>query len=168
MKKKFIILVAIGCLLLPLAAVHAQQGIQKAGSLLNTAVGPGQTGLSGSLPNLTSTVITALLSLLGTIFFGLTIYAGILWMTAAGQEDKVTKATNILQAAVIGLIIVLAAYAITAFVTSNLGGGGGGTTATTCKSAGGTGCVQVCNPPSDTVVPGTFSDCGSDAPICCK
>jgi hypothetical protein len=67
-----------------------------------------------------STVITTALSLVGSIFLGLMIYAGILWMTAAGEEDKVTKAKNILKAAIIGLAVTMSAYAITAFVTGKL------------------------------------------------
>jgi len=38
-------------------------------------------------------------------------------MTAGGEDEKVTKAKDILQAAVIGLVITLSAYSITYFVT---------------------------------------------------
>ena len=61
-------------------------------------------------------VIGFILSLVGILFLGLMIYAGLLWMTAQGNEQKVEKAKNLLINAVIGLIIVFAAYAITAFV----------------------------------------------------
>jgi TRAP-type C4-dicarboxylate transport system permease small subunit len=56
------------------------------------------------------------LSLVGTVFLTLTVYAGILWMTASGNEEKVEKSRNILQRAIIGLIITLAAYGITVFI----------------------------------------------------
>lgn len=58
-------------------------------------------------------IIRAVLGLLGTIFLVLTIYAGFLWMTAAGNEDKVTKAKKLLFDGVIGIAIILAAYSIT-------------------------------------------------------
>ena len=61
-------------------------------------------------------LIKIVLSLVGTIFLALTIYAGILWMTAQGNEEQVTNATNILKHATLGLIITLAAYGITIFV----------------------------------------------------
>lgn len=64
--------------------------------------------------------VYALLSLLGVIFLGLVIYAGILWMTAEGDESKVEKAKSILIQATTGLVIVLAAYAISLFVLSAL------------------------------------------------
>lgn len=42
-------------------------------------------------------------------------------MTAAGNEEQVGKAKKLLTAAIIGLIIVLSAYAISYFVISKLG-----------------------------------------------
>jgi len=41
------------------------------------------------------------------------IYAGYLWMLARGNEQEVEKAKNIIIYAVIGLVVVLSAYAIT-------------------------------------------------------
>lgn len=61
-------------------------------------------------------IIKVALSFVGTIFFALTIYAGFLWMTASGNEEQVTKATEIIKMAIIGLVITLAAYSITTFV----------------------------------------------------
>jgi len=58
--------------------------------------------------------------LLGIIFIILMIYAGYNWMTAQGEEEKVTKAKTTIQRAIIGLIIVVSAYAITAFVFKSL------------------------------------------------
>lgn len=94
--------------------------LQAACNNLNTAATP--TQLSNDLPGTVGLVIKTILSLVGTIFLALTVYAGILWMTAAGREDQIEKAKEILKATVIGLVITLAAYAITAFVTTKLGG----------------------------------------------
>lgn len=66
-------------------------------------------------------VINAILGLAGMIFFALTVYAGFLWMTAAGNDEQVSKATDIIKMAVIGLAITLAAYSITFFVVSSIG-----------------------------------------------
>ncbi len=61
-------------------------------------------------------------------------------MTAAGEEDKVTKATGIIKFAVIGLIIILSAYSLTHFVlkaiTGGAGGGGGQDTGGCCVNSG--------------------------------
>lgn len=79
------------------------------------------TGLSAQDPRLTvAKIIRVGLGLLGTIAVVLVIYAGFLWMTAAGNEDKIKRAKDILKAAVIGLVIILSAFAITSFVISQL------------------------------------------------
>jgi len=82
--------------------------------------------------------IRVMLSLVGTIFLALTVYAGFLWMTASGNEDQVGKAKDILQMATIGLVIALAAFSITAFVVSKVGT----TTQPSGTSAGGAGAQQ--------------------------
>jgi len=64
----------------------------------------------------TGQIIGTALSFVGILFLILVIYAGIMWMTAQGNEQKVTKAKDLLINSIIGLIIVFAAYAITAFV----------------------------------------------------
>ena len=80
----------------------------------------GQTGLSETAtPSvIVAQIIKAFLQFLGVIFIVLIIYAGFTWMTSAGNEEKVGKAKKIIIAAVIGLALVLSAYAITVFVTN--------------------------------------------------
>jgi len=65
-------------------------------------------------------VIQTFLSILGIIFLILMIYAGYNWMTAHGDEQKVTKAKETITAAIIGLVIVIGAYALAFFVISKL------------------------------------------------
>src|SRR3989339_514292 len=72
--------------------------------------------LSCLIAVLVGTVVKAFLSLLGIIFIGLVIYGGYNWMTARGDEAKVNKAKEVIQNAVIGLIITISAYAIWDFV----------------------------------------------------
>ncbi len=83
----------------------------------------GYTKAGQPAPNLSETVgkiIRIILGLLGIIFLGLTVYAGALWMTAAGEEEKVTAAMGILKMAVIGLIIILASYSLSYFVLDKI------------------------------------------------
>ena len=65
-------------------------------------------------------IIGTFLSLLGIIFVCLIIYGGFLWMTSGGNEVKVMKAKEVLAQAVIGLVIIMSAYAITFFVFQSL------------------------------------------------
>lgn len=80
------------------------------------AVG-GTSGLGDPVDprDIVASIIQVILGLIGMIFFGFTIYAGFLWMTAGGEEEKVTKAKSLLMQAVIGLAVILSAYAITLF-----------------------------------------------------
>jgi hypothetical protein len=61
-------------------------------------------------------IIGYALGLLGVVFTILIIYAGYLWMTAQGNEEQIGKAKKMLLNAVIGMIIIAAAYAISNFV----------------------------------------------------
>jgi len=65
-------------------------------------------------------LINYLLTLLGIVFVGLILYGGFQWMTAGGNEEKIKKAKTTLTRAIIGLVIVLAAYSITWFVVNSL------------------------------------------------
>jgi cytochrome bd-type quinol oxidase subunit 2 len=55
-------------------------------------------------------------SLLGVIFLILVIYGGAKWMTSRGNQEEIKKAKNILISSIIGLLIVLVAYALTWFI----------------------------------------------------
>lgn len=67
-------------------------------------------------------IINAVLGILGVIFLGLVVYGGYLWMTARGDAEQVTKAKDTIERAAIGLVIMLAAYAISNFVVDKLVG----------------------------------------------
>ncbi len=68
-------------------------------------------------------VIKGVLSFLGVVFLCSIVYGGFLWMTAAGNEERIKKAKQIISNASIGLAIALGAYAITYFVVERLTAG---------------------------------------------
>jgi hypothetical protein len=69
-----------------------------------------------SISSIIGTIVGAALSLIGIVFFVLMIYGGFTWMIARGNDAEVTKAKDMITNAVIGLIIVFAAYAITKYI----------------------------------------------------
>lgn len=73
-----------------------------------------------SLETTIGRIIKSALSLLGVFFFGYMVWAGYLWMTAHGEEERITKAKKMITNAVIGLAITLGAYAVTIFIVSRL------------------------------------------------
>jgi hypothetical protein len=82
----------------------------------------GNTGFFGTddIRVIVARIINIALGLLGIIAFGLVLYAGVVIMTAGGNEEKVTEGKNILVNAVIGLAIILSAYAIVSFIITRL------------------------------------------------
>lgn len=104
-----------------------------------------QLGLGfGSPTGLTTTdirivianIIRIALGLIGIVFVVLIIYAGVIWMTAEGDKAKVDKSKKIITNAVIGLIIILMAFAITQFIFQALLGQNGGGVGTVNGSGG--------------------------------
>jgi hypothetical protein len=75
---------------------------------------------SASAEHIVATIIKTVLSLLAVLFVVLIIFSGFQWMTAGGNEEQVKKAQARIKNAVIGLIIIVFAYAITSFVFNNL------------------------------------------------
>ena len=89
-----------------------------AASLLSIESIGSQVGLGNA--DLKKTVLNILQLVLGLLTFVaviMVILGGFTWLTAAGNEEKVDRAKKIISAAVIGLIIVLLAWAVVIFVT---------------------------------------------------
>ncbi|EKE01304.1 MAG: hypothetical protein ACD_21C00164G0003 [uncultured bacterium] len=79
------------------------------------------SGLGDANPGeVTAGVINWVLGLLGLLAIVLVVYAGFLWMLAAGNEEQVKKAKDILSGAFFGILIILASYGITSYVFENL------------------------------------------------
>src|SRR3989344_3308841 len=105
-----------------------------------TADTAGLNTSQGTVSDVAGNVIGAGLTLVGVLFFLLMIYAGITWMLARGNEEQSKKALNTITAAIIGLVLVIASYAITRFVFQSVSGG-----ASTGPAAGGeSGCCVRC------------------------
>ena len=64
--------------------------------------------------------IQVLLSITGTLFIILMVFAGYVRVTAQGDDDRIKKSNNTAVAAIIGLSIVMLAYGITVFVTARI------------------------------------------------
>ncbi len=78
-------------------------------------------GLGESDPReIASKIINVALGFLGIVAVVIIIIGGFKWMTASGNEDKVAEAKKLIVAGIIGLVIILAAYAIAKFVLEQL------------------------------------------------
>ena len=65
-------------------------------------------------------IIRVVLGFLAIIFLALIVYAGFMWMTSRGNEQAISKAKGTMVAAVVGVAIIITAYAITSFVLTEL------------------------------------------------
>ena len=64
--------------------------------------------------------ISIVLSFLGIILLGLLIYGGFVWMTARGEEEEVEQAKQIITRAIVGMVIIMVAYAVSFFILWSL------------------------------------------------
>lgn len=109
-------LAVLPALLLP-ASVSAQiSGAETTLGEVGRELGTADVGLEELIAN----IINVLLAALGIVFLVLVVYAGFLYLTSQGDPEKAKKAIKLLTQAVIGLVIIIAAYAIAAFVIGQL------------------------------------------------
>jgi len=127
--KKKKLLVTIICLVLALmivvpALVYADNDFG-----LGQTAGAANLKSNQELPVIIGNIIYVILGFLGVVFFILVLFGGFTWMTAQGKGDQVSKAVDIVKNAALGLIIVLASYAVTSFILNSVlesSGFGGG------------------------------------------
>lgn len=73
-----------------------------------------------TLPEIIGLIISAALGFLGILLLGYLLFAGFLWMTSGGSEEKAGQAQTMIKNAIIGLIIIVASFAISNFVLGQL------------------------------------------------
>lgn len=107
-------------------AAHAQtrqnpfgQGGQ-AGNLLNNTAGNAGLNANNTLPQIIGTIINVVLGFMGIVLLFYVILAGWEWMSAGGDDKQVGVAKTRIKNAVIGLVIIVSAYAISNFVITQL------------------------------------------------
>jgi len=113
-KTNLIALLMVVTLVVPtLALANANLGLDTASS-----IGLGNADAKNVVVNL----IRVVLGFLGLIAVVIILIGGFMWMTAGGNEDKVTKGRKYIINGVIGLVIVLGAFSIATFVISQING----------------------------------------------
>lgn len=101
---------------------------------------PNQTGIGGIIPRilpecaetgctrledvmtLFTNISQVVLGATGMVLLGVLVYAGILYLTSAGEQSKVKKATDMLKACVLGLAIVFGAFTVISYGVAQLVG----------------------------------------------
>ena len=120
--KKTIISLSLTALLAAFAVtpVLAQRGnlgdTVNGGLSYGTIVGWGTQDLKVTIMN----VVNIIMGFLGIVAILIILYGGFQWMTAGGNDDKVGSAKHTISAGVVGLVVVIGAYAIASFVVRSL------------------------------------------------
>ena len=115
-------LMAVGLVVFQFVPAFAQ------GGLISPTDQPGRiaeaTGGQASLRQLVLTFLNFFLGFLGLIAVIMVIYGGVLYVTAAGEQDKVDKGKKIIMYSVVGIVIILLAFALVNTILGGLGAGG--------------------------------------------
>lgn len=147
----FLVIVAVGAAAFFSVPSHAATplSVENVGG----SIGLGTADLKGVILN----VIRWLLGIMALVSVSFIIYGGFLWLTAAGNTERIEKAKRVILNAVIGLVIVLISWAIVFFVARVITDATNGTTQ--------------CDPSTDPLgcVPCTIGDarplCGGDVTL---
>lgn len=97
-------------------SANATTAFTKATDAVGTSAGKAGLNATANPTSVVSKIVNFVVGVLGVVSVILVLYAGGLWLTAAGSDDKVTKAKKILRSVVVGVIIVGLAFAITNFI----------------------------------------------------
>lgn len=140
MKNKFLLILILfyfGLALSLPVIVYAETGYETETGLFEGRGGDddigGSVSGSGGLPNplgpvdprdIMGNVIKAILGVTGSLALGVFILGGLMWVTSAGNEEKITKGKNMIMWAAFGLVVIFASYALVTFVLNALTGSG--------------------------------------------
>lgn len=111
---------AVVALALAPSLTLAANPFTEAQNLTNKVGQSAELGQPKSITDIAGQLINILLGFLGIVLLGYLLYAGYLWMTAGGDPGNVKKATDMIKQAIIGLVIIVAAFAISSFVLGSL------------------------------------------------
>lgn len=100
------------------AALTADElfGESTSGETFASASGLGDAVLTDTIAQ----IIRIALGFLGVIAVVIILLGGFKWMTAGGNDEKVKSAKKLIFSGIIGLVIVISAYAIASFVIESI------------------------------------------------
>jgi hypothetical protein len=120
--KHLVIFVSLVFIFAPVFIFAQQAAAQTGPDMGINYVAEGNLGLAQNTDPRTAAVslVKLLMTFLGIIAVVIILLGGFKWMTAAGNEDKVSEAKKLIGAGIIGLVIILAAFLIVNFVVTNV------------------------------------------------
>jgi len=98
------------------SAITGTLDVSELGLSYGAATGLGSTDIRTTIAK----IIRVAMGLLGIVAVVIVLIGGFKWMTAGGNDDQVGEAKKWIFSGVIGLAIILSAYALTTFVINQL------------------------------------------------
>jgi len=117
-KLLFLVILIVPVLLFSFPALASTALDTVMGSVTATGTSAGLNSEPQSFQDLLVGTINVVLGLLGIVALGFIVYAGILYASSMGEKDKVEKGRKTLTYAIIGMVLIIAAYAITNYLLS--------------------------------------------------
>jgi len=108
--------IVMGVMLLPTVASAATTNTVNFGLIYGQQTGLGQKDIRETI----SRIINVALGLLGIVAVVIVLIGGFEWMTAGGNEEKVGEAKKRIMYGVIGIAIIMSAWALSKFVLFKL------------------------------------------------
>lgn len=121
MKKFLIILATVAVFAVPVVLPHLSHAAESTTVTLYNPLGTDSD--SSDVRVILGRVIKGFLSIVGSIALLMFVYGGVLWLTSAGNSERIKKGKDILVWAVLGLGIIFSAYAITNAIINSLTAG---------------------------------------------
>ncbi len=109
-------LIAGGALFLFPFVAKAQAGTEGFQNSLNLAAGASGLQTVQSPGAFVGNLISAVLALSGLILVCVLVYAGILYMQGGADEGKVKQAKKLILNSIIGIVLIIVAYAASVFI----------------------------------------------------
>lgn len=79
------------------------------------------TGYATNFGTMFSSILNVVMLIAAILVFAMLIWGGVEWITSGGEKSKAESARNKLTAAVIGLVIIAASYALITLIVQFLG-----------------------------------------------
>lgn len=87
---------------------------------LTGAVKPDDYSSESAVLSIIGNIVNVILGFVGIIFFVQLFYAGFRWMSSGGNEEVVTESRQTIKSAIIGIVVVFAAFVITNFTLNQV------------------------------------------------
>ncbi len=113
-----VVMFIVGLLAFPAASLAQLEGARQSVQLTTEAAGIASGG--ADLITIIGRIINIALGFVGLVFLVLLLYAGYEWMSSAGDPEKIKKARLTIRNAIIGLVLIASAWAITSFILKAL------------------------------------------------